>query len=78
MKKIWKWLGTSNRWKHLVGGIALGILSDSWWCAALVGSSVGGAMEFKDTCYGNDWDWIDFGLTFAGALIGFGGKELML
>lgn len=26
MKKLIEWLGMSNRWKHLVGGLIIGIL----------------------------------------------------
>jgi hypothetical protein len=29
-----------------------------------------GALEYKDKVYGGRWDWIDFGLTVAGAMIG--------
>lgn len=78
MRKIIDWFGKSNRWKHLVGGVALGILSDSWWCAGLVGSTVGAALEFKDTCYGNKWDWIDCSLTYVGAMISFGTKMIFV
>ena len=29
-----------------------------------------GALEYKDKVHGGRWDWIDFGLTVAGAMIG--------
>ena len=31
---------------------------------------VAGGMEFKDKEYGNKWDWLDFGFTVLGGLIG--------
>ena len=52
MKKLIEWLGMSNRWKHLIGGLIIGIFA------------------FKDKVHGGRWDWIDFGLTVAGAMIG--------
>nr|DAI43735.1 MAG TPA: putative periplasmic lipoprotein [Caudoviricetes sp.] len=30
-----------------------------------------GALEYKDKAYGSKWDWIDFGLTVAGAILGW-------
>ena len=74
MKKIWKWLKTSHRYLHLIGGIILGILSCSWWCAILVGISTAGALEYKDYMYNGKqltaWDWFNFCLTIAGAAVG--------
>lgn len=43
--KIIKWLRESNRWKHLIGGFLVGLLS-VWLC---VGIAFG--MEFKDWLY---------------------------
>lgn len=70
MKKLIKWLSESNRWKHLVGGAALmlispNLLSGSW--GVLVGAS---ALEFKDSQWGGKWDWIDWSMTLLGGLIG--------
>ena len=48
MKKIWKWLGESNRWKHLLGGVAIGFAGDSIYCSAYVGVGVASALEYKD------------------------------
>ena len=70
MKEIIKWFKESNRWKHLVGGMVLGLVSDSWYCATLVGATAGGCLELKDKAHSNNWDWIDFGLTVGGALLG--------
>lgn len=82
MKKIWKWLIESNRWKHLLGGAILGILSCCWWCAILVGISTAGALEYKDYMYNGKqlaaWDWIDFTLTFGGAVFGYLIKSMII
>ena len=71
MKKIIEWLKASNRWKHLVGGVAIGLGADDWCCAEYAGVGVAGALEFKDWQHGGKWDWIDFTLTVVGANIGY-------
>lgn len=70
MKKIWEWLKTSNRWKHLVGGTIIGLGANSVYCAAYAGIGVAAALELKDKLWGGKWDWIDFGLTVAGVIVG--------
>jgi hypothetical protein len=70
MKKIISWLGTSNRYKHLVGGAMIGFGADSTYCAAYAGVGVAGALELKDKLWGGKWDWTDFGCTVAGVVIG--------
>ncbi len=70
MKKIVTWLRTSNRWKHVVGGIAIGILSDDWYCTALSGVGIASALEYKDKAHGCVWDWIDWSLTVGGVIVG--------
>ena len=81
-KKILNWLKTSHRYLHLLGGMILGIMSCCWWCAMLVGTSTAGALELKDYLYNGKqltaWDWIDFGLTVIGAVVGYGIKALIL
>ena len=47
MKKIWKWLGESNRWKHLLGGVAIGLAGDSIYCSAYVGVGVASALDTR-------------------------------
>ena len=68
---ILKWLKESNRWKHLVGGVLLGIASDNVYCAALVGVSVSSSLEFKDKSWGGQWDWLDWVCTVSGTAIGY-------
>lgn len=70
MSNIIEWFKTSNRWKHLAGGLILGILSDSWYSSILIGASVGGALELKDKLWGGKPDWIDFSLTVIGSIVG--------
>ena len=65
-------LKQSNRWKHLLGGVIVGLGADDTYCAAYAGIGVEGAMEFKDWQWGGKPDWIDFACTVAGVAIGFG------
>lgn len=37
----------SNRVRHLVGGVLIGVGSDSLYCTEYAGIGIGGAMEFK-------------------------------
>lgn len=68
--KIIDWLLQSNRWKHLAGGFLIGLGADDWCCAVYAGAGVAGALEFKDWQWGGKPDWIDFLLTFGGAMVG--------
>lgn len=70
MKKVWKWLCESNRWKHLVGGLCVGFLPMNWWAGIYAACAVGLALEYKDDAPGGKWDWIDFGMTTLGGVIG--------
>lgn len=70
MNKVIAWLKSSNRWKHAVGGIIIGLGADSNYCAAYAGIGVAGALELKDKLWGGKWDWIDFGLTVGGVIVG--------
>lgn len=70
MKKVFRWLRESNRWKHLCGGAVIGALADTSYCALYAASITGAAMEYKDKAHGGAWDWIDLGLTIAGAVAG--------
>lgn len=70
MKKILNWLMTSNRWKHLVGGLCIGIAANDWYCAVYAGVLTASALEYKDKAHGSAWDWTDFGCTMAGVAVG--------
>lgn len=78
MKKLVDWFKESNRWKHLLGGMLIGLGANDWYCAAYTGAGVGAAMEFKDRQWGGKWDWVDLGLTFAGSMTGHGIRQLIL
>lgn len=70
MKKLWNWLTTSNRWKHLVGGVCVGFLPLNWWAGIYAACAVGLALEYKDEAHGGKWDWIDCGMTALGGVVG--------
>ena len=70
MKKLIEWLKTSSRWKHLLGGILIGLLADTNYCAAYTSAIAGLCLEYKDKAHGGKWDWIDLGLTVGGAALG--------
>lgn len=65
IKDIIDWFKESNRWKHLVGGFVLGLL-----LTFISPLTAAGCLEFKDVQWGGKWDWIDFGLTCLGGLVG--------
>ena len=72
MKKIWQWLKESNRIKHLVGGVAIGLGANDWYCAEYSGIGVAASLELKDKLWGGKPDWIDFSLTVLGTAVGYG------
>ena len=71
MGKIFDWLSDSNRWKHLVGGMVVGLGSDDVYCATYAGIGIASALELKDKQWGGEWDWIDWLLTVGGVSIGY-------
>ena len=71
MGNIIKWIMASNRWLHLLGGFAVGLLSNTFYCSVLAGVGVAGALEFKDYQWGGRPDVIDFLITIVGVAMGF-------
>lgn len=59
------WFFESNRYKHFFGGLML-----SFIFTVFFGLGLATGMEFKDYMYKNEWDWIDWGCTAIGSLIG--------
>lgn len=59
------WLKESNRQKHLLFGIPVGLI---FTILCVLGVAAG--LEFKDKQYGNIWDWKDFWATMLGGFIG--------
>lgn len=66
MKKIITWLKSSNHGRHIVGGVLIGLGADDTYCALYAGVGVAAALELK----GGKWDWVDFGCTMAGVVVG--------
>ena len=73
-----EWLKKSNRWKHLVGGILIGVGADDLYCAAYAGIGIASALELKDKLWGGKIDWIDWSLIVVGVAIGYSGRTLIL
>ena len=63
--KVFDWLKQSNRPKHLLYAIPIGLV---FTILAVLGCAFG--MEFKDKQYGNKFDWLDIAATMIGGLIG--------
>lgn len=59
------WLNESNREKHFLYAIPLGLV---FTILCVLGAA--SALEFKDTQYGNKWDWLDWIATMLGGIIG--------
>ena len=70
MEDIISWLKESHRLQHVVGGLAIGLLSDSNYCATLSGLVVASSLELKDKLWGGKWDWVDWALTIGGVIVG--------
>lgn len=60
-----KWLKESNRMKHLLYAIPIGLV---FTILAVLGCAFG--MEFKDKQYGDKFDWLDIAATMLGGVIG--------
>lgn len=78
MNKLFKWLKESNRYKHLLGGIAIGAFANSLYCAAYAGIGVATALELKDKMWGGKFDLVDLSLTLAGVAIGYGVRIMII
>lgn len=78
MRKLFTWLKESNRYKHLLGGIAIGAFANSLYCAAYAGVGVATALELKDKLWGGKFDFVDLSLTLAGAAIGYGVRIMII
>ena len=59
------WLKESNRPKHLLYAIPIGLI---FTILAVIGCAFG--MEFKDRESGNKFDWLDIAATMIGGSIG--------
>ena len=77
MKKLFTWLKESNRYKHLLGGIAIGAFANSLYCAAYAGLGVATALELKDKLWGGKFDIVDLSLSLVGVAIGYGVRRMI-
>ena len=59
------WLQESNRQKHLLYAIPIGLL---FTILCVIGIASG--MEFKDKQYEGKWDWLDWIATIIGGIVG--------
>ena len=59
------WLKESNRIKHLLYAIPIGLV---FTILTVLGCAFG--MEFKDRQYENSFDWLDIAATMIGGTIG--------
>lgn len=78
MRKLFTWLKESDRYKHLLGGIAIGAFANSFYCAAYAGIGVATALELKDKMWGGKFDLVDLSLTLAGVAIGYGVRIMII
>jgi len=69
MNKIFSFLKKSNRYKHLVGGLLVGLCALSPWAAIYSAIISASCLELKDRLYGNKFDLTDWLLTVAGGAI---------
>lgn len=73
MKKIFSklksFLMESNRYKHLIGGLLVGLCALSPWAAIYSAIIAASCLELKDKLHGCPWDWIDWACTVFGGFI---------
>lgn len=72
MKNVIEWIKQSNRWKHLLGGVLVGLGSSDLYCAVYSGVGIASALELKDKLWGSTIDLVDWSITLVGVAIGFG------
>lgn len=78
MRKLLTWLKASNRYKHMLGGMAIGAFANSLYCAAYAGIGVATALELKDKMWGGKFDIVDLSLTLVGTAIGYGVRIMII
>ena len=70
--RFFKFLTTSNRYKHLLGGVVIGVLANTPYCAVYAGVGVASALELKDKLWGGKPDVVDWAITIVGVALGYG------
>lgn len=66
MGKIISFLKKTNRYKHLIGGLIVGLLAFGVYPALYAAGVASACLELKDKLHGCPWDWIDFLITLSG------------
>lgn len=69
MNKIITFLKTGNHYKHLLGGLLVGLCALSPWAASYAAVVAASCLELKDKLHGAQWDWTDWLLTALGGVI---------
>ncbi len=69
MNKILSFLKQSNRYKHLIGGLLVGLAALNPWCALYSSVVAASSLELKDKLKGGYWDWLDWIMTVIGGSI---------
>lgn len=73
MGKVIEFLRLSSRYKHLLGGFAVGLFALGVYPALYSSVVAASCLELKDKLHGGVWDWIDWLITIVG-----GGLAAML
>lgn len=66
MEKIISFLKESNRYKHLIGGLLVGLLALTPWAAIYSAAVAASCLELKDKLKGYYRDWFDWLMTIVG------------
>lgn len=66
MNKIISFLKESNRYKHLIGGLLVGLFAMSSWTAIYSAVVVASCLELMDKLKDYYWDWPDWLLMVGG------------
>lgn len=69
MNKFFSFLKKSNRYKHLIGGLLVGLCALSTWNAIYSAFVAASCLELKDKLKGCNWDWIDWAITVTGGTV---------
>lgn len=69
MNKIISFLKKSNRYKHLIGGLLVGLCAMSPWSGVYSAVVAASCLELKDKLHGCTWDWTDWACTAIGGLV---------
>lgn len=69
MNKIIAFLKESNRYKHLIGGMLVGLAALAPWAAVYSSVVAASCLELKDRLHGGRWDWIDWLMTVSGGCV---------